>query len=107
MEEHLGVRGIPMSWIFDEEVLAVLTAIVIVVGVFAGVQALSTGRVIEPFSELGLLGPSGKIGDYPREVVAGMPILLNIYVGNHEGRTMYYKLLEDYTGECNSLRASR
>ena len=107
MEEHLvGVRGIPMSWIFDEEVLAVLTAIVIVVGVFAGVQALSTRRVIEPFSELGLLGPSGKIGDYPREVVAGMPILLNIYVGNHEGRTMYYRILVKVGDKSSTINSS-
>jgi uncharacterized membrane protein len=54
---------------------------------------LNAGRVVEPFSELGLLGPGGKIGDYPKEVVAGSPFTLNIYLGNHEGKTAYYKVL--------------
>lgn len=94
------------SWIFDEEVLAVLTAIVIVVAVFAGVQALSTGRVVEPFSELGLLGSSGKIGDYPREVIAGMPVLLNIYIGNHEGRTMYYRIFIKVGDKSSTINSS-
>jgi uncharacterized membrane protein len=94
------------SWILDEEVLAVLTAIIIVVGVFAGAQALSIGRVVEPFSELGLLGPSGKIGGYPREAVAGMPILLNVYVGNHEGRTMYYRILVKVGDKSSTINSS-
>jgi uncharacterized membrane protein len=82
-----------LSWILDEEVLAVLIAIVLVSSVIAGVQILNAGRVIEPFSELGLLGPSGKISDYPKEVIAGSKFTLNIYIGNHEGKTMYYKIL--------------
>lgn len=82
-----------LAWIFDEEVLAVLAAIIIVASVFAVVQAINAGRVVEPFSELGLLGPYQKIGDYPREVVAGSQFLLHSYVGNHEGKTMFYKIL--------------
>ncbi|MDI9619966.1 MAG: DUF1616 domain-containing protein [Candidatus Nezhaarchaeota archaeon] len=82
-----------MSWVLDEEVLAVLAAIVVVSCVFAAVQAFSAGRVVEPFSELGLLGPEGRIGGYPRAVVAGQPFTLNVYVGNHEGKTMYYRVL--------------
>jgi len=66
-----------VSWILDEEVLAVIAALVLVSSVFA---------LVEPFSELGLLGPDGKIGDYPREVEAGAPFSLNVYVGNHEGK---------------------
>lgn len=82
-----------MSWILDSEVLAVLAAIVIVSSVFAGVQLLAGERVVEPFSELGLLGPRGLIGDYPREAAAGSPFQLNIYIGNREGRAMYYRVL--------------
>ncbi|MBC7090491.1 MAG: DUF1616 domain-containing protein [Nitrososphaeria archaeon] len=82
-----------MAWIFDEEVLAVVAAIVIVASVFAVVQAINAGRVAEPFSELGLLGPNKKIADYPREVVAGSQFQLYSYVGNHEGKTMFYKIL--------------
>jgi len=82
-----------LSWILNEEVLAVIAAIVLVSAVIAGVQVFNAGRVVEPFSELGLLGPGGMIGDYPKEVVAGSPFTLNIYVGNHEGKTAYYKVL--------------
>lgn len=73
--------------------MAVIAAIITIAAVFATVQVFSAGRVVEPFSELGLLGPDGKIANYPQEVVAGSPFLLNVYVGNHEGRTAYYKVL--------------
>lgn len=82
-----------MSWVLDDEVLAVLAAIVIVSSVVAGVQVLYAGRVVEPFSELAILGPEGKIGNYPKEVVAGSPFTIVVYVGNHEGRTVYYEVL--------------
>lgn len=82
-----------MSWVLDDEVLAVIAAIIIVSTVIAVVQVVNVGRVVEPFSALGILGPSGKIGDYPKQVVAGVPFKLNIYVGNYEGRTMYYRIL--------------
>ncbi|MEM2598763.1 MAG: DUF1616 domain-containing protein [Thermoproteota archaeon] len=82
-----------MSWVLDEEVLAVLAAILVVSIVFGVTQMVNAGRVVEPFSELGLLGPGGKIGDYPRQVVAGTPFLLHAYIGNHEGKTRYYRVL--------------
>ncbi|MCS7120861.1 MAG: DUF1616 domain-containing protein [Candidatus Bathyarchaeota archaeon] len=82
-----------MSWVLDEEVLAVISAIVLVSTVFAVVQVFNAGRVVEPFSELGLLGPDGLIGGYPKEVSVGQPFRLNVYVGNHEGRVMYYLVL--------------
>ena len=82
-----------MSWILDEEVLAVLAAILVVSITFVVAYTISYGRVVEPFSELGILGSKGRIGDYPREVLAGQPFLLNVYVGNHEGRATFYKIL--------------
>ncbi|MEM0313395.1 MAG: DUF1616 domain-containing protein [Candidatus Bathyarchaeia archaeon] len=90
-----------MSWILNDEVLAVIAAILLVSAVFAAVQVLNAGRVVEPFSELGLLGPEGKIADYPRVVEAGQPFRLNVYVGNHEGRVMYYRVLVK-VGDRNS-----
>jgi uncharacterized membrane protein len=50
-------------------------------------------RVVEPFSELGILGPAMKIGDYPKVLDADQDLNLNLYVGNHEGRVMYYRVL--------------
>ncbi|MEM2168491.1 MAG: DUF1616 domain-containing protein [Candidatus Bathyarchaeia archaeon] len=95
-----------MSWVFDEEVLAVLAAIAVIAVVFAASQALYAGRVVEPFSELGLLNPSGKIGDYPRNVAAGSPFQLNIYVGNHEGKAMYYRVLVKVGDKSSTINAS-
>ncbi|MEM1674097.1 MAG: DUF1616 domain-containing protein [Candidatus Bathyarchaeia archaeon] len=95
-----------MSWIFDEEVLAVLTAIAVIAAVFGGSQVIYAGRVVEPFSELGLLGPSGRIGDYPRSVVAGSPFQLNIYVGNHEGKAVYYRVLAKVGDKSSIINAS-
>ncbi|MGC8935404.1 MAG: DUF1616 domain-containing protein [Thermoproteota archaeon] len=82
-----------MSWILDEEVLAVIAAVVIVASVFAVAQFINSGRVTEPFSALGILGPNMKIGDYPREVVAGSPFRLYLYLENHEGKSVYYRIL--------------
>lgn len=73
-----------------EEVYAVVLAILIVVGVFALANWLMAGRVVEPFSALGVLGPRMKIGDYPRRVIVGEQFLLHIYVHNYMGKPMYY-----------------
>ena len=56
---------------------------------------------VEPFSELGILGPGRKLGDYPREVVVDQSIQLYLYVGNHEGKAEYYRVLAK-TGDINS-----
>ncbi|MEM3739754.1 MAG: DUF1616 domain-containing protein [Candidatus Korarchaeum sp.] len=84
---------ISTNWIFDEEVLAVLMAIIIVVVTFTVLQFLYAEMTVEQFSELGLLGATGRVGDYPREVVAGSPFQLKVYVGNREGKVMYYRIL--------------
>ena len=79
--------------IVDAEVMAVVLAVLVIVGVFASSQTLFAGRVTEPFSELGVLGPKMKIGDYPRELIVGEPFTLYLYVGNHEGKVTYYAVL--------------
>lgn len=83
-------RSANKSMITNEEVWAVILAIMVVASVFAVSQAYLAGRVVEPFSELGLLGRYMKIGDYPRELVVGDNATFYIYVGNHMGRPMYY-----------------
>lgn len=47
----------------------------------------------EKFSELGILGPGKTISNYPTRVVAGQPVALYCYVGNHEGEVELYKVL--------------
>jgi uncharacterized membrane protein len=78
---------------FDEQFTAVALAIIAIVGVFAVSQSVLARRVVEPFSELGVLGPSLKLGDYPKQLVVGRPYDLYLYLGNHEGRVMYYRVL--------------
>lgn len=77
----------------DEEIRAVVLAAVVLAGLLAVSQAITEGRVVEPFSALGTLGPNMKIGDYPKAVLAGEPFRLYLYVENHEGRVMYYRVL--------------
>jgi len=81
------------SMLISGEVWAVILAIILVGVVFAISQAIWANRVVEPFSELGVLGPHMKIGDYPSEVVAGDTFKLYIYVGNHMGKPMLYTVL--------------
>ena len=78
--------------ILDDEVLAVILALVVVGSVFASAEVLRP-RVTEPFTALGLLNSELKIGDYPRTIVAGQNITLGIFVDNHMGYPIYYRVL--------------
>lgn len=78
----------------DEEVRAAALAVIAIAAVLVASQAIAAGRVVEPFSAIGTLGPNMKIGDYPKEVLAGEPFRLYVYVENQEGRAMYYRVLE-------------
>ncbi len=89
----LGSGGGQSPMILSGEVWAVVMVIVLVGAVFAFSQMFTAGRVTEPFSELGVLGPKMRIGDYPRTVVLGERFRLYLYVGNHMGKPMYYALL--------------
>ena len=70
--------------IIDEEVLAVLTALVVVGSALS--IALIIPRNPEPFLAIGLLNEKGYIGDYPTQIVAGEPVKLNIFLANHLGK---------------------
>ena len=83
-------RSKKKSMIIDQEVWAVILAIILVGSIFAFTQAYMSGKVIEPFSELGLLGKNKKIGDYPRNLVVGDNATFYVYVGNHMGQPMFY-----------------
>ena len=76
----------------DEEVQAVALAVIVVIGAFSISQAFLAGRVVEPFSELAILGPNQKIGDYPKNLTVGENFDLYLYIGNHEGEVMYYRI---------------
>jgi uncharacterized membrane protein len=78
--------------LIDEEVKAVVLALIFVIGAFSVSQAFLAGRVVEPFSEIAILGPNQKIGDYPKNLTVGENFTLYLYVGNHEGKVMYYRV---------------
>jgi len=85
-----GRRRARGGWLFDEEVFAVVLAILVIVGVFSISQMFYAGRVVEPFSQLAVLGPDKKIGGYPSEVRVGERFRVYVYVGDQMDRVMYY-----------------
>lgn len=77
----------------DEQLTAVSVGIILVIALLNGSNYFLSNRNVEPFSELGILGPNQKIADYPTSVYAGQNFTLYLYVGNHEGHVMYYQVL--------------
>jgi uncharacterized membrane protein len=76
----------------DKETASIALVLVTVLAVFAAIQPILPANS-QPFSELGVLGPSQTIGGYPTSVVAGNPFHLYGYIGNHEGTSSYYQFL--------------
>ena len=76
----------------DEKIQAAVIAGLLAYAVLTAAPIILGDRVVEPFSELGILGPNMKLGDYPREVEAGEPVSLYLYLGNHEGLPTYYRV---------------
>jgi uncharacterized membrane protein len=76
----------------DEKIQAALIAGLLAYAALTVAPIILGDRVVEPFSELGILGPNMKLGDYPREVEAGQAMSLYLYLGNHEGSPTYYQV---------------
>jgi uncharacterized membrane protein len=80
-------------------------AALVIIGMMAAVAAypiIAEYRgTVEPFSELGILGPNKMLGDYPNEIGVDQPLKLYIYVGNHEGKIQYYRVVAKL-GNINS-----
>jgi uncharacterized membrane protein len=74
----------------DKETATISLVIITVAAIFAVVYPIVPANV-EPFSELGILGPSMSIGAYPQNVTAGEQFHLYGYIGNHEGSVSYYQ----------------
>ncbi|MDG6898414.1 MAG: DUF1616 domain-containing protein [Nitrososphaerota archaeon] len=77
----------------DDDVKVAAVGIIILIAVFNVSGYYLANRNVEPFSELGLLGPTQKISGYPSSVFTGQNFSLYYYVGNHEGDVMYYQVL--------------
>ena len=76
----------------DEDLKTIVVGLLLVVAGFTVFQAFFSDRVVEPFSELGILGPNMKIGDYPRELAVGEEFDLFLYLGNHMGSPQMYRV---------------
>ncbi len=79
-----GGPGRSRTFLFNEEVAAVALSLVIILIVFLTAQSVVSSYT-QSFSAIALLGPTGKLGDYPSTVIIGQPINLYIYVYNHMG----------------------
>ena len=75
--------------LLDEEVFAVIMAIVVVGSVFAAAMQFPRS---EPFDAIGLLNSECKIGDYPDFVLTGENITLCLYVFNYMGEPEAYMI---------------
>ena len=67
--------------------------VVLSLGLITAVPPLIPERIVEPFSEFGVLGPYMMLGDYPTELSVGEMFDLYLYNGNEEGRLMYYRVM--------------
>lgn len=76
----------------DEKIQAFIMIALLALGILTAAPVIIGDRVVEPFSELGILGPNMKLGDYPREIPSGENIDLYLYLGNHEGTIIYYRV---------------
>ncbi len=94
------------SMLLDDEIRALLAAILVIVLIFAATQYLTAGKVAEPFSELGLLGRNKKLADYPSNLTVGESAMVYIYVGNHMGRPMLYRINVKLGNESSSMNPS-
>ena len=76
----------------EKEFKIVSFALIGLLSVITVYPMLSAGWMTEPFSELGVMGPSGKLGDYPSQVAVNEEFSLLVYVGDHEGHSGYYRV---------------
>ena len=81
--------GKPRTLLFNEEALAVIAAIALVVAIFITAQGIVAEEAVR-FSAIALLGPSGKLGGYPSSVPLGSQVNLYVYVYNDMGGPIWY-----------------
>jgi hypothetical protein len=83
-------KSLAITW---EQVCAAILGLTIIIALVATAPFFLPKGSSEQFSELGVLGPNMKIGDYPKQVVAGQPVSFFAYVGNQMGQPMYYEVM--------------
>lgn len=86
----------------EGEFKVIALSLIIIIGFVVVYPMIVESRgVVEPFSELGVLGPNLKLGDYPKEIGVNQVFRLYLYIGNHMGGPEYYRVLAK-VGDVNS-----
>lgn len=80
-------------FITADQLCAIVLGITVVIAFFSVSGFLLPKNQGEQFSELGVLGPNMKLGDYPSQIVASETIHLYGYVGNQMGEPMFYTVM--------------
>ncbi|MGE5555604.1 MAG: DUF1616 domain-containing protein [Methanocella sp.] len=76
-----------------EQICAIALAITVILALISVSGLILPTNRGEQFSELGILGPNMKLGDYPSKIVSSETIHLYGYVGNQMGQPMYYTVM--------------
>jgi uncharacterized membrane protein len=89
-----------------DRLFAVLLALS-VVGLGAAIYHAATSQAsAEQFTEFYILGPNGKIGSYPSNIIVGERVSLIAGVVNHEGKAAGYRLAVQAGGQPEALMKS-
>ena len=79
--------------ILDEEVFAVVMAIVIIGSILGAVIYIRPMGSGESFVALSILNERCKMGEYPRQIIENSNITLCLSIYNHMGKPIYYKVV--------------
>jgi uncharacterized membrane protein len=88
--------------VIDDDMKVAAVGVIVLIAVFNVSGYYFANRNVEPFSELGILGPGQKIANYPTSVFTGQNFSLYLYVGNHEGQVSYYQVLTKLGTRANA-----
>jgi uncharacterized membrane protein len=79
--------------LLDDEVFAVLTAVVIIASVLGVAMVVRDELGGEMFTAIGLLDENCRIGDYPRYAYPNQTLRLCLYIYNHMGKPVYWRVV--------------
>jgi uncharacterized membrane protein len=83
-----------LNELIDSDLRAASLGVLVILGVGIAGQYYLAGSLSQPFSEIGILGPSGDFAGYPTQLSVGTNYTLNLFVANHEGQSMMYEVYQ-------------
>ena len=73
-----------------DKILTIIPLIAIITSIVTLIYIIITPKQSERFTEFCILGPNGKVADYPTKLRVGQNATIIIGIVNHEGRTVNY-----------------